>query len=65
MTVLPQANHYLVVYADGYMATINAQLEIIQQTEYKQHLPIKAAYKIAGNVISLVTPTRIDYLVRD
>ena len=65
VAVLPMANDYLVVYADGYLLTINAQLEIIQQTEYKQHLPIKAAYKIAGNIISFLTPTRIDYLLCD
>ena len=65
VTVLPMANDYIVVYADGYLLTINAQLEIIQQTEYKQHLPIKAAYKIAGNIISFLTPTRIDYLLCD
>ena len=65
VTVLPLANHYLVVYADGYMATINAQLEVIRQSEYKHDLPIRAAYKVAGNIIALVTPTRIGYLVSD
>ena len=65
VSVLPLANHYLVVYADGYMATINAQLEVIRQSEYKQDLPIRAAYKVAGNIVALVTPTRIGYLVSD
>ena len=65
VTVLPMANHYLVVYEDGYMATVNAQLEVIHQSEYMQDLPIRAAYKVAGNVIALVTPTRIGYLVSD
>ena len=65
VAVLPQGNNYLVVYSDGYLATINAQLELIGQTEYQQHAPIRAAYKLAGNIISLVTPTRICYLVSD
>ena len=65
ITVLPLANNYLVIYADGYMATINSQLELIYHTHYQQHLPIRVAYKVSGNVISLVTPERIDYLVCD
>lgn len=65
VAVLPMANDYLVVYADGYLATVNTQLELIHHTEYAQYAPIQAAYKIPGNVIALVSPSRINYIIRD
>ena len=65
VAVLPMANDYLVVYADGYLATVNTQLELIHHTEYAQYAPIQAVYKIPGNVIALVSPSRINYIIRD
>ena len=65
VAVLPMANDYLVVYADGYLATVNTQLELLHHTEYAQYAPIQAAYKIPGNVIALVSTTRINYIISD
>ena len=62
VTILPVSKGYLVVYADGVMVVINAQLELLQKLEYNQFAPIKAAYKISGNNLAIVTPDRVHWI---
>jgi hypothetical protein len=57
VTMLPLSEGYLVVYADGLFCVVNSQLEVIRQFEHKQHVPIKAVYKIAGDKIAVISPT--------
>ena len=57
VNMLPLSEGYLVVYADGLFYVVNSQLEIIRQFEHKQHVPIKAVYKIAGDKIAVISPT--------
>lgn len=62
VTILPVSKGYLVVYVDGVMEVMNAQLELLQTLEYPQYAPIKAAYKISGNNIAIVTSERIHWI---
>ena len=62
VSVLPIGENYLLVYANGVFIVINPQLIPIHQFEYKQHLPIKAAYKISGNNIALVSPSCVFFV---
>ena len=57
VNMLPLSEGYLVVYADGLFYVVNSQLEVIRQFEHKQHVPIKAVYKIAGDKIAVISPT--------
>ena len=62
VTILPVSKGYLVVYVDGVMEVMNAQLELLQTLEYPQYAPMKAAYKISGNNIAIVTSERIHWI---
>ena len=62
VSVLPLGENYLLVYANGVFIVINPQLIPIHQFECKQHLPIKAAYKISGNNIALVSPSCVFFV---
>ena len=62
ISVLPIGENYLLIYANGVFIVINPQLIPIHQFECKQHLPIKAAYKISGNNIALVSPSCVFFV---
>ena len=62
VSILPIGEDYLLVYANGVFIVINPQLESIRRFECKQHLPIKAAYKISGDNIVLVSPSCVFFV---
>jgi hypothetical protein len=62
VSILPIGEDYLLVYANGVYIVINPQLESIRRFECKQHLPIKAAYKISGDNIVLVSPSCVFFV---
>lgn len=62
VSILPIGEDYLLVYANGVFIVINPQLESIRRFECKQHLPIKAAYKISGDNIVLVSSSCVFFV---
>lgn len=62
VSILPIGEDYLLVYANGVFIVINPQLESIRRFECKQHLPIKAAYKISSDNIVLVSPSCVFFV---
>lgn len=62
VNLFPTEEGYLAVYSDGLFVILNSQLEPIQQLECRQYLPIKAAYKIGGNNIAVVSPSHVFFV---